>query len=269
MSQPVKSSPKKATKTQQLLPDGHKYECKKLAGSGIYGWQDGDGSVARFTRPHSISIRPGTADVLATDIDNCIVRLVRWSGHGAGAHVSTVSYADDDLFRRLWEPPPPARPLVAAGGSSGGEAFSRRPTVENPDWKRVWRNTPEGGKQQQPKQMMTASEARRDCESRNLGLCSVSSLRRNQGGGGSANAALEAVWTGNKCRSCWMHWPGTCPAVAAGKSDKISALEGSHWGKGMQLMAFTRGSGADRFQLQTECMNAAKEVPVSPVCCSR
>jgi hypothetical protein len=268
-SQPPKAH-EATTHPQKLLPDGHKYECKKLAGSGVYGWQDGDGSVARFTRPHSISIRPGSADVLATDIDNRIVRLVR-TGHGAGGHVSTVSYADGaHLFRSLWDPP--AAGSSNSSSSGGGEEYNRRSSMEAPDWKRVWRSDQSSAGE--AKQMMTASEARRDCESRNLGLCSLSSLRRNQGvggggGGGGGGTALEAVWTSDRCRSCWLHWPGTCPTVAAGKDDKIRALEGSHWGKGMQMMAFTRGSGADRFQLQTECMNAAKSVPASPVCCSR
>ena len=199
----------------------------------------GEGKEPRFTRPHAMAHRPGTEDVLVTDIDNRALRLV--SPHG---HVSTVSYDDGGLFNRLWR----------SERASGGGTFSRRPSsFERAAWTDV---------QQQPTNkygMVTADKARADCENRGLGLCSPASLRRR------SHNATAVVWTNLKCHSCWLLNPGICPKKS--QTDHVSSLKGSHWGAGIQMLAFIRGGGADHFEMRMECTFAGKAVPAANVCC--
>jgi len=223
--------------------DKSSFTCHLIAGSGSYGWRDGHGSLAKFTRPHQMVRRPNTSDVLLTDIDNRAIRVVKFQGAERG-YVSTVLY-DGGLYAELWGQnnvhiaPPPTYEVFAPSASR-----------------------------------LSFQDAQDKCKQDGFDLCSLATLRESRNALSDDSRVGEnqtSVWTNSGCSSCWLKEPGVCPRQNICESDHVLKLQNSSWGCDSRVLAIMKGHG-ESFEMQTICTPGGENengLKSSLLCCGR
>ena len=225
------------------LTGGNPSSCEHIAGNGnvSVGWRDGTGDRALFTRPHQmISFRGKTSpglELLLTDIDNRAIRRVSVHESGSPWIVSTVPYDNRHLFTKLW-----------GGRNSGSQhlqtTLMKPVSVASMSVKRT--------------SMHNAEDSAEVCARRHETLCPPEALRGEDLLGQMRGSI---IWTNQDCFSCWLHWPGECPAPT--KSDSGAVRFNARWGFGYRMVAHF---SAD--EIRFECVRANKEIQVQHLCCA-
>ena len=266
----VRSSPERTASTSpspstSMAKTSHCEACRLLtARTRSVNWVDGPYSAAHFSRPHAMTRLPGTDLIALTDIDNRAVRLYAFRGPAKG-EVTTVPY-DDGLWRRLLGGAPrprPARPQVGAAaprardGGAAAEACAARGLalcgVADLAASDAWARDLRRAGTTTTTTTATALAAKATARARDfLGL--------GAGAPGDAPAA-PALWTSQRCASCWLHWPGECAATDHDKNSK--SYTKATWGHDRRLLARAERDGALRY----ECRDAAKPALTADVCC--